>query len=696
VSFSSPSSTFFHCLEITLSLSLLISPRTTPVIERVANPPAAVRSSPAQKQQTQQTQQKTPSSPAAAPQKQPVQPTATPSAAPVAHNPTPPALTQTKQWPSLNPSSQTQSSASQAPSWPHQKPQPQPQSQPQPQQPAQSHPQSVQPTATPAVTVQATQAAARTTALPPIGFVGVPPASTNPSYEELLKWYMATSQAPGGLPPTAPVFPGQAPGFSFGNFTAEWKVGDKCEAKFSEDSVWYGAVIESVSKDGKSYGVFYPEYGNREEVGLVSLRALAISAVSLPAQPSPATTAPKHAWKVGDICEGCFTEDGVWYKAKIDKLSVDGAKAFVTYPEFGNSEELPVSSLRSLSLAPAPAAAPLAAPAPVAKPQPKYKVGEQVEGCFTEDGVWYVAKIASVNADTLTYKVTYTEYGNEEVLPESAIRTFSKPAPAAAAPTPVAAVPVVTPAPAPAPAPVPAPAHVHVPAPVLAHAPAPITAPAPAPAGFRIGEPVQAIFSEDSQWYTAVVDKISPDGKSLAVTYSEYGNSEIVSVANVKKIALSAPAPVPVAVAPIPQPVEQAALVAAAPIWKVGDSCEALFSEDKTWYLARIDAISPDYRNFKVTYSEYGNSESIPFTSLRPLPQKAGGFPAIPISAPAPALASIPVPVQQPAPVTYTFSSSSSSSSSSYSTPEFFYFYFLLLFFFPLGFGSQVQGWRVC
>ena len=43
---------------------------------------------------------------------------------------------------------------------------------------------------------------------------------------------------------------------------------------------------------------------------------------------------------------------------------------------------------------------------------------------------------------------------------------------------------------------------------------------------FSVGDEVEAMWSEDSVWYTAVIDSIDLDAKTYAVTFSEYGNSE--------------------------------------------------------------------------------------------------------------------------------------------------------------------------
>jgi ATPase subunit of ABC transporter with duplicated ATPase domains len=51
---------------------------------------------------------------------------------------------------------------------------------------------------------------------------------------------------------------------------------------------------------------------------------------------------------------------------------------------------------------------------------------------------------------------------------------------------------------------------------------------------FAVGEKVQAKFSEDGKWYKAVIKAVK-DANNYQVTYSDYGNSEWLPVASVKK-----------------------------------------------------------------------------------------------------------------------------------------------------------------
>ena len=70
-----------------------------------------------------------------------------------------------------------------------------------------------------------------------------------------------------------------------------WKVGDKVQAQFSEDGVFYEAEIKSI-KDGL-YHVLYTEFGNEEDVGIAALKESANpAAVAAVSAPAPVAAAP--------------------------------------------------------------------------------------------------------------------------------------------------------------------------------------------------------------------------------------------------------------------------------------------------------------------------------------------------------------------------------------------------------------------
>ena len=62
-------------------------------------------------------------------------------------------------------------------------------------------------------------------------------------------------------------------------------------------------------------------------------------------RPRPRPMLSQKSWKIGDICEARYTEDGLWYIARIDDVSNDG-QFLVNYIEYGNSEILRSDSLR--------------------------------------------------------------------------------------------------------------------------------------------------------------------------------------------------------------------------------------------------------------------------------------------------------------------------------------------------------------
>lgn len=80
------------------------------------------------------------------------------------------------------------------------------------------------------------------------------------------------------------------------------------------------------------------------EAGLQEMIALSTKLV----QPSKSEDGSTHSWSVGEECEAVWSEDGKYYKARIDKISSDGLSCNVTFLEYGNAEVVTVASLRSL------------------------------------------------------------------------------------------------------------------------------------------------------------------------------------------------------------------------------------------------------------------------------------------------------------------------------------------------------------
>eukprot|EP01087_Luapelamoeba_hula_P024033 TRINITY_DN900_c0_g1_i1.p1 TRINITY_DN900_c0_g1~~TRINITY_DN900_c0_g1_i1.p1 ORF type:complete len:302 (-),score=74.82 TRINITY_DN900_c0_g1_i1:141-1046(-) len=98
-------------------------------------------------------------------------------------------------------------------------------------------------------------------------------------------------------------------------------------------------------------------------------------------------------------------------------------------------------------------------------------------------------------------------------------------------------------APAPPPAPMPPPAPGAPPPPSLSmSAPAAPAAPADP---YTAGTSLKAIWSEDGQWYNAIIESVRQEGgvKLYLVTFTDYGNQEEVPVESLEPRAAPAPAP---------------------------------------------------------------------------------------------------------------------------------------------------------
>lgn len=69
---------------------------------------------------------------------------------------------------------------------------------------------------------------------------------------------------------------------------------------------------------------------------------------SLPYIPPTTPTVHANFFAVGTICEGRYSADGQWYKAKINSI-LDGGKYHVTYTDYGNEEVVTITDIRPLT-----------------------------------------------------------------------------------------------------------------------------------------------------------------------------------------------------------------------------------------------------------------------------------------------------------------------------------------------------------
>eukprot|EP00092_Neocalanus_flemingeri_P022721 GFUD01024641.1.p1 GENE.GFUD01024641.1~~GFUD01024641.1.p1 ORF type:complete len:831 (-),score=247.59 GFUD01024641.1:158-2524(-) len=150
-----------------------------------------------------------------------------------------------------------------------------------------------------------------------------------------------------------------------------WIVGDVCIARWSDDGVWYNALVDSDSNLPGQYEVTFTDYGNSATVTAESIVATAAqipnsqldmidecvhraeqaedSTTSLPSSREEETvsasssglsgsvsTTVQSSWKVGDTCVARWSEDCVWYNAEILKVSLEGF--CVKFSDYGNED----------------------------------------------------------------------------------------------------------------------------------------------------------------------------------------------------------------------------------------------------------------------------------------------------------------------------------------------------------------------
>merc|ERR1719342_551798 len=141
------------------------------------------------------------------------------------------------------------------------------------------------------------------------------------------------------------------------------------------------------------------------------------------------TTEPSTSkFKINDHVIAKWSEDGMWYNAQI--LSIQDAKANVLFVDYGNEAiESVVNLVKDASEIPAAdqeiidenvsvnvvVEAEKKKELPTIKEEEKrieFKVGDQVLTKWSEDDIWYNAKIVSVKEASA--RVHFVDYGNEE------------------------------------------------------------------------------------------------------------------------------------------------------------------------------------------------------------------------------------------------------------------------------------------
>ncbi|XP_041086162.1 survival motor neuron protein-like [Polyodon spathula] len=134
---------------------------------------------------------------------------------------------------------------------------------------------------------------------------------------------------------------------------AQWQVGWRCCAVWSEDGLVYPAVVRKLLPDRGRCVVRFEGYGNEEEQDLSALLPAQDSEPINPthtqdSEPSVLThtTEPESGqWQVGWRCCAVWSEDGLVYPAVVRKLLPDRGRCVVRFDGYGNEEEQDLSAL---------------------------------------------------------------------------------------------------------------------------------------------------------------------------------------------------------------------------------------------------------------------------------------------------------------------------------------------------------------
>jgi len=144
-------------------------------------------------------------------------------------------------------------------------------------------------------------------------------------------------------------------------------VGMPCIARWSEDNVWYNAVVDSIEDAAGKVEVTFTDYGNTAAVSVnyivnnlngipaeeldsvdecvhqATVCALSSALLtnikneeSIDFSPDIQDHLPpsKHSWQVGDSCIARWAEDGVWYNTQV--LEICGEECLVRFRDYGD------------------------------------------------------------------------------------------------------------------------------------------------------------------------------------------------------------------------------------------------------------------------------------------------------------------------------------------------------------------------
>merc|ERR1719318_15995 len=218
----------------------------------------------------------------------------------------------------------------------------------------------------------------------------------------------------------------------------------------------------------------------------------------------------------GLVCVAKWSEDGVWYRAKVDK--VEGEVVEVTFLDYGNTETVNTANIVK-TRSHIPAGEEIDEFVEEIEEKVKldatvvYTTGDLVIAKWNEDEVWYNAKIDEMGAEKVG--VTFVDYGNEdEVNIDNIVKLRSE-----------------------------IPRGDEVDENVIEidnNSPEIKNVDEGVKKLFQVGDVVVAKWSEDSTWYNAKVEVVN--GDEYSVLFTDYGNSATAKHAEVLKFAVDIPA----------------------------------------------------------------------------------------------------------------------------------------------------------
>lgn len=163
------------------------------------------------------------------------------------------------------------------------------------------------------------------------------------------------------------------------------EVGDAVEAQFYEDFGWYHGHVRAKISNTK-YLIAWDDYDGEQETETDAIRL-------------PDTV--KRDYKTGEACEAQYLEDLLWYAAKVEFADPVARRYVVIFTEYGNQQECTLAQIRPPSQVDVVSAS-------------GYNVGDSIWAMWDEDQKWYLAQVSEKLPDG-KYRVTFTEYGNEQV-----------------------------------------------------------------------------------------------------------------------------------------------------------------------------------------------------------------------------------------------------------------------------------------